>query len=72
MSTSSIDHLSDALALPDPAFDAFWEIYLRARPDFVEGSAIELSREQLRQLLKVAFLAGREATLREVSLLKQN
>jgi hypothetical protein len=69
MSRPNFEHLAAALPLPDPAFDAFWEHYLRARPDLVDGATLELEREQLRMLQKVAFLAGREAALRETNLL---
>lgn len=72
MSTPNFEHLAAALPLPDAAFDEFWEHYLRARPDLVEGASLELQREQLRMLQKIAFIAGREAALREVTLLKQS
>lgn len=64
----SYDHLTVSLNLPDPAFDDFWQFYLKARPDLVEGATIELTREQLRIFKKLAFLAGREAALAELNL----
>ena len=64
----SFDHLATALPEADPAFDAFFDFYLRAQPSLVEGAAIEFTREQLRTLLKLAFLAGRECQLDELSI----
>lgn len=72
MSTPDFEHLAAALPLPDPAFDAFWEHYLRARPDVAEAQVVELPPEHLRAMQKIAFLAGREAATRELSLLKQS
>lgn len=62
------DHLVAALRLPDAEFDAFWQNFLRARPDFVAGATITLTREQLRTLKRLAFAAGREAALAELHL----
>jgi hypothetical protein len=72
MNAPTFDHLAAAVPLPDAAFDEFWEHYLRARPDLVDGATLELEREQLRMLQKIAFIAGREAALREVQLIKQS
>ena len=57
----TFDHLIAALPLPDAGFDEFWQNYLAAMPAFTDGATIELTRDQLRTLKKLAFLAGREA-----------
>lgn len=60
------EHLKDALPIEDPAFNDYWEFYLRAQPTFVAGATIELTREQLQVLFKLSFLAGRDAALAEI------
>jgi hypothetical protein len=69
---SSFEHLAAALPLPDAAFDEYWQHYLKARPELVPGATLEIQREQLRKLFKLAFIAGRAAAVHEVTLLKAN
>jgi len=66
----TFDHLAAAVPVPDPAFDEYWENYLRSMPAFTQGSALELNREQLRVLFKLAFLAGREAAFEELNIVQ--
>lgn len=55
-------------AAPDPAFDAHWEQILTHSPDLAGDDAeILLKREQFRRNLKIAFAAGRVATLEQLT-----
>lgn len=64
----SFDHLTPSLRLPDPAFEEMWEAYLQARPAFVAGASIELTRAQFELFAKIFFVAGRDAQLRELDI----
>lgn len=64
----TFEHLRAALPIEDPAFSDYWEFYLRSQPAFTEGATIELTREQLAVLFKLAFLAGRDAALEELDI----
>lgn len=72
MSESTLTYLTAALPLPDVAFEEYWALYLKQRPQLVAGSTVELEREQLRILFKLSFLAGRHAATSELALLKQS
>jgi hypothetical protein len=64
----SYEHLRDALPIDDPQFNDYWESYLRALPQFEADATIELRRDQLQVLFKLAFLAGREAAIDELDI----
>ncbi len=63
----SYDHLVALLRLPDAEFEAYWAHYLANVPKLVPGAAITLKREQLHTLQKIAWLAGREAAVAEIT-----
>jgi len=67
MSARNYDHLLAAIQLPDAEFDAFWAHFQAARPDLGAGASITLTREQLQRLQRVAFAAGREAAINEIT-----
>ncbi len=68
MAAKTYEHLAVCVKLQDPAFDDYWTWQQSLLTDLKDGGTITLNAKQLHLLKKLAFAAGRQAALAELTL----